>query len=1154
MMIKVNKKNRVVIIVALLLATMEAYGQGVTVSGVAVKASGPVSLKIVGDGGNLNIKNSGLVAIGTESTLSLSGDLNNQGEIVLNGNFAIAGSRIQKIQSSTIISIGNMSINNGNGAVLQSAILVIGNLTLTNGTITTTPQNLLTLDSRKSFSSGKSSSYINGPLAIKTSAEAGSNYSFHFPVGNESKYQPINLTFTQTNTQSTTYLIILNSENIPSYSLSDDLKGVSSARYWNINNGDVSNFQDAEITLPVGSDDIEDISEAVIAKSNSNQWQSLGGKINSSSSTVSSTVDFSNLGDFIVASRQEPVTPPSFTLSPSSVEVNENFTDVQTVTINPADNTPAASYSFSPELSTINLAKVSYDASSRQISIAPVTNANGSVSIDITAQDQTNASNAAEQTLEITINGVNDPPTIVNPLASVFVSQDAEPKEIDVSDVFADIDGDDLMYAAESDDPTLVTTQLDGTNLTLNFASGKIGDVTITLTASDGIAEPVSHTFEVSIRAIGENLPPTAKAGQDQRVTDADNDESEEIMLDGSASDDPDGEIVSYGWSENGEPLPGGTGAQPTVNLNVGVHIIVLTVADNDGAISTDTVTITVVTPDTPGPLGEDQVSPDILTELFSESFEINGSQNLSLGVVATDDRQIDISTSTYRYAGITQNFETEAKTLEVTSSETDTYAVSLAQSDLIALDPLGIQYQFIIQDTSANEAPSSIGKTYWKYDITMPTQKPLVAEPKQTNYQLVAIPFNQQAVTSAWPGLNYNKEDIRLFRHNPSKPIDNSYEEYESAGFTSFEPGRGYWLLAKPTMLNNVQGEVVPPNAEGNVSIEVETGWNLIGNPYPFAINWNEVRNFQENNNLLQNSGIIKFFRTSEYSTDDVTEINPYEGFFVNISSPGTLLFPMQALASSSGRIGTISKKLSDLDEANWRVSLTLTASDSSQQNLKLGMHPNGTLGRDYYDADVFPGFFTNSGIAFQRADFQFSTDIIPSATFAEWSIQIPEDKDAERYSLRWNNQSLQSSQYQLWLFNPSTSQIINLKEKSSYYFQSSTHAQNLKILYGTQSEVLEYLAPEQLVIGKVYPNPASQVIRIPIMVPENDEETIQLRMLDVMGKIVQVNSQTIHAGVHEILGQIDTKPGVYYLQILSEEDEVICSQKIIITSYSYE
>ena len=88
------------------------------------------------------------------------------------------------------------------------------------------------------------------------------------------------------------------------------------------------------------------------------------------------------------------------------------------------------------------------------------------------------------------------------------------------------------------------------------------------------------------------NLPPTANAGADQTVPDNNRDGVELVTLDGAASSDHDGSIVSYEWREGGTSI----GIESTIDvwLPLGAHTLTLEVTDDDGARDTDTVVVTV--------------------------------------------------------------------------------------------------------------------------------------------------------------------------------------------------------------------------------------------------------------------------------------------------------------------------------------------------------------------------------------------------------------------------------------------------------------------------------------------------------------------------------------------------------------------------------
>ena len=62
--------------------------------------------------------------------------------------------------------------------------------------------------------------------------------------------------------------------------------------------------------------------------------------------------------------------------------------------------------------------------------------------------------------------------------------------------------------------------------------------------------------------------------------------------MNGSASSDPDGTIVSYEWREGSDVLA--LVASPSVFLSVGTHTLTLQVTDDHGATGTDSVVVTV--------------------------------------------------------------------------------------------------------------------------------------------------------------------------------------------------------------------------------------------------------------------------------------------------------------------------------------------------------------------------------------------------------------------------------------------------------------------------------------------------------------------------------------------------------------------------------
>ena len=102
--------------------------------------------------------------------------------------------------------------------------------------------------------------------------------------------------------------------------------------------------------------------------------------------------------------------------------------------------------------------------------------------------------------------------------------------------------------------------------------------------ATDGVTGRELWSFKII------NQAPVADAGSDQLVTVAPGNTAM-VTLDGSGSFDPDGDPLTFTWTNSFGTVLGVT---PTVPLAAGVHIITLTVDDGKGGTDTDTVEITV--------------------------------------------------------------------------------------------------------------------------------------------------------------------------------------------------------------------------------------------------------------------------------------------------------------------------------------------------------------------------------------------------------------------------------------------------------------------------------------------------------------------------------------------------------------------------------
>jgi len=109
---------------------------------------------------------------------------------------------------------------------------------------------------------------------------------------------------------------------------------------------------------------------------------------------------------------------------------------------------------------------------------------------------------------------------------------------------------------------------------------------------NDQIIKEYFTTYRGYLGSSEGNITPVANAGIDQAVVDPVN-----VLLDGSGSSDPDGDAITFLWTQISGPVtPINSGSTTTPDFDTagaGTYVIQLLVSDGNKS-STDTVTITV--------------------------------------------------------------------------------------------------------------------------------------------------------------------------------------------------------------------------------------------------------------------------------------------------------------------------------------------------------------------------------------------------------------------------------------------------------------------------------------------------------------------------------------------------------------------------------
>ena len=222
----------------------------------------------------------------------------------------------------------------------------------------------------------------------------------------------------------------------------------------------------------------------------------------------------------------------------------KSISDTFTITVNTVDDPPFVANAISDITmneddpnKTINLINVFSDIDDTQITKTILTNSNStliSASIventltieflenqngeaNLTINAESNGQSISD-TFTITVNAVDDPPTIATPIADVTENEDAANKTIDLTNVFSDIDNTQITKTIlTNSNSTLISASIVENTLTIEFLENQNGEANLTINAESN-GQNISDTFKVTVNAV--NDPPLISTILDQEVKD----------------------------------------------------------------------------------------------------------------------------------------------------------------------------------------------------------------------------------------------------------------------------------------------------------------------------------------------------------------------------------------------------------------------------------------------------------------------------------------------------------------------------------------------------------------------------------------------------------------------------------------------------------
>lgn len=512
----------------------------------------------------------------------------------------------------------------------------------------------------------------------------------------------------------------------------------------------------------------------------------------------------------------------------------------------------------------------------------------------------------------------------------------------------------------------------------------------------------------------------------------------------------------------------------------------------------------------------DDETSPDINDN--TPNFVQAGS---AINITATiTDNESQITAATVEFRSITAGEDSNTQQLTPNGS---TYTSQILASQI---GELGIEYKLSATSTGGTRTDE-----FWKQvrvqsigsGLTIPYNN---FGDKVTNYRIVAVPLvlNSPGVISVFDELGAaDAKKWRVARYQNG----NTTQSYNG----TIEPGKGYWLIVRESpgeVINSGQGTTVEATADAPFILPVVSGWNQIGNPYNFDIDWSDLRD--ANPSLPSN---FRHYRNGSFEDGD-DEIRKMEGVFINVGNAGTLVFPV--VKPTGGRKSKNAKKTNPLDDPDWEVYLNVEQGDLKNLISGVGMHPEASLENDIYDGLSMPRFNDYLELNHTKSlhGFAYSKDIVPTANSFVWDFTVETSiTDEQLITIFWDNSYFGDNEKQLVLWDVSQQKTVDMRLHNHYQFHKKTSGQ-FRVIFGDEDFVREKTRVSTLVFHNIAPNPVQDEAIISFSLPQTERVVIELT--DITGRKTEtVFEAVLNEGYHEVTykNNNNTRTGVYIAQI---------------------
>ncbi|MBN2425332.1 MAG: T9SS type A sorting domain-containing protein [Calditrichaceae bacterium] len=397
----------------------------------------------------------------------------------------------------------------------------------------------------------------------------------------------------------------------------------------------------------------------------------------------------------------------------------------------------------------------------------------------------------------------------------------------------------------------------------------------------------------------------------------------------------------------------------------------------------------------------------------------------------------------------------------------------------------------------------------------------------------------------------------------------DNKMNDYRPINRSQIAMGSGFWVLSPDTIKFNLNSlQQLSRNDDRLLTKNIVKGWNQIGIPVGYAVNWKNMR-FIDSTNVSESlldavsdgkiQGAVHWFLQAGSSQGyQMVELDsnaialPWVGYWLKSNHNGQIQFTTEPFeVASVAPVHDIVNKTnhtSSIQPDEWRISINLTNKKYEDNNNIFGISS-----KDYGIISDPPPFGEYCTLSFTDEKTSISRKIqCPFEDIKEvktWDMEVESQTVSDKHLLKWSTKSLESGFLNIFLVDLQQENVINMMEVTEYSFIPKSTKYRFRIYASQDMEFSPKIIPLSFKLEQNYPNPFNPSTTIKFGIPESSANAkVQLRIYDILGReVITLINGTYEPGYHTVIwnginkNREQVSTGIYFYQLITNKNSIV-------------